>query len=512
MSRGKSMEKSDVDFLIFLDSGISDVSLDLFNNFIPELIKNRIEEKFPQSGIFFSIPADYSGKLNDYQKTYIRNSTDDLIFWKDLFEKTGSSNIAVIKADSPFIDPEILEEMIQLHLTYLSEFTFSENLPEGYCCEIISGELIKQLPETTEETLPLSKVVRTNINQFDVELFYKDPDIRDKRLNFRTSSPREKKILEKIYSINNKIPFYSEIKSLIDNNPEVLYTGPSYVEIEITGECSLDCIFCYRKTLKNEHPHMDKKILEKILTDLRSFNLPYTLCFGGSGEPLDHPEFYSFMDMVIQEPLAEMLIIETNGIKTDNNFKTYLSKPEASKIITVINNNSFEKESYISLHGKDSFNTVLDNIISLSALNGDNTRVFIQVMKINETDTLENEKSQKSFLDRYYDFWEGHKIPRILQKQNTYFGRIKDRRYSDLSPVKRGTCWHLQRDLYILSDGTAAFCKQDVDGEFNPLSLNEYSLTEIWEQRKKLFIENYKGNYPEKPDCKNCDEWYTFNF
>ena len=227
---------------------------------------------------------------------------------------------------------------------------------------------------------------------------------------------------------------------------------------------------------------------------------------------MDHPEFYSFMDMVINEPLAEMLIIETNGIRADSNFKNFLLKPEASKIKIVINNNSFEKNSYISLHGTDHFNTVYENILSLSELNGENTRVYIQIMKINETDTLDNEKSQKSFLDRYYDFWEGHKIPIILQKQNTYFGRIEDRRYSDLSPVKRGPCWHLQRDLYILSDGRTAFCKQDVDGEFNSISLKEYSLIEIWEQRKKLFIENYKGNYPAKPDCRNCDEWYTFNF
>jgi len=506
------MDKSDVDFLIFLDSGISDADLNLFADFIPELIQSRIKDKFPDSRIYFSAHSDYSGKLKEYPETFIRNGEDDLLFWKDHFQKTGSYNIAVIKGDSPFIDAEIIEEMCQLHLTYLSEFTFSENLPEGYSCEIISGELINQLPETSEKTLPLSKVVRSNINQFDVELYYKDPDIRDKRINFRTSSPREKKIIENIYLLNNSIPSYNNIKSVIDDNPAVLYTGPSYIETEITGKCSLDCIFCYRKTLKNEHPHMEKKILEKILSDLRYFNLPYTICFGGSGEPMDHPEFYSFMDMVINEPLAEMLIIETNGIRADSNFKNFLLKPEASKIKIVINNNSFEKNSYISLHGTDHFNTVYENILSLSELNGENTRVYIQIMKINETDTLDNEKSQKSFLDRYYDFWEGHKIPIILQKQNTYFGRIEDRRYSDLSPVKRGPCWHLQRDLYILSDGRTAFCKQDVDGEFNSISLKEYSLIEIWEQRKKLFIENYKGNYPAKPDCRNCDEWYTFNF
>jgi len=512
MSRGKPMSAAKTDFLIFLDDNISESSLYLDTHFIPELINKRLMEKSPESKIFISIPRSYEGKLKGYPGLFTREGSDDLQFWKKIFDQTGSSHIAVIKADSPFIDPDVILEMCDLHSSYLSEFTFSENLPEGFSCEIISGELISQLPETAEKTLPLSKVVRSNINQFDVELFYKDPDIRDKRLGFRTSLSREKKILENIYSLKNSIPPYSEIKNIIDSSPEVLYTGPSYVEIELTGACTLDCIFCYRKSLKNEHGHMSRESMEKILTGLRDFDLPYTVCFGGSGEPLDHPEFYTLAEMVISEPLAELLIVETNGIKADSNFKSFISKPESSKIKVIINNNSLDSKSYESLHGSDNFGTVLANLLSLRELNSNAERIFIQVMKINETDVLAGETSQKSYLDRYYDFWEGHKIPIILQKQNTYFNRIADRRYSDLSPVKRGPCWHLQRDLYILSDGTIPFCKQDIDGEYSSLSINNFSINDIWEKRKNFFTDNYQGKFQQNPDCKKCDEWYTFNF
>jgi hypothetical protein len=62
-------------------------------------------------------------------------------------------------------------------------------------------------------------------------------------------------------------------------------------------------------------------------------------------------------------------------------------------------------------------------------------------------------------------------VPIILQKQNVYLGRVEDRRYSDLSPVERIPCWHLQRDLFILSDGTVGFCKQDVDAPFRAIRL-----------------------------------------
>ena len=74
-------------------------------------------------------------------------------------------------------------------------------------------------------------------------------------------------------------------------------------------------------------------------------------------------------------------------------------------------------------------------------------------MKINETEP---------FLDRFYDFWEKYKIPIILQKQNTYLGKIQDRNYSDLTPLERTPCWHLQRDLVVLVDGSVPLCREDI--------------------------------------------------
>jgi spore coat polysaccharide biosynthesis protein SpsF (cytidylyltransferase family) len=84
----------------------------------------------------YSIPANYNGTLLNKKDIFIREGNEDVPFWKNLFEKTESKNIAIIKADSAFFDPEILREMIEVHVKYLAEFTYSENLPEGFACEI----------------------------------------------------------------------------------------------------------------------------------------------------------------------------------------------------------------------------------------------------------------------------------------------------------------------------------------------------------------------------------------
>lgn len=64
----------------------------------------------------------------------------------------------------------------------------------------------------------------------------------------------------------------------------------------------------------------------------------------------------------------------------------------------------------------------------------------------------------------------------------------------------------------MFSDGDSSFCKQDIDGENSYGNINSESLPEIWNRQKKSFINDYAGNFPEKPQCKDCDEWYTFNF
>jgi spiro-SPASM protein len=495
--------------LIYADEQLAGSGIDHFylkDVFIPELLYSKLKNSKIINKIYFSVPPSISEKFSMFENVLIRDEidgVDGVDFWKDIFSKTTSVNIVKIYADSPFIDISIIEEMIAIHLEYLAEFTYSDNLPEGLACEIFSSDLIKLLPETNERTLQLGKIIKSNINQFDVELYYKEPDLRDKRISFRCSNPRDKKIMENIFFLSGNIPAYTEIKNIIEKNPQVVYIGPSYLEIELTGKCVLDCIFCYRKTLLLEHGDMSLSIFKKIISDMEEFKLPYTICFGGSGEPLEHPDFYKIAEMAIENSFVERIIVETNGINADSNYLSFLEGNSAGKIITILNFNGLEKESYTAIHGKDYFDTVLKNTLALNNSEKINPNFYTQIMKINET---------KSIIDKYYDLLEKNKVKIILQKQNIYSGSIADRRYSDLSPIDRVPCWHLQRDMYIISDGTVCFCKQDIEGKSARGNLNSQSIPEVWEKGKEAFISDYSGKFPEKPGCSSCDEWYTFNY
>jgi spiro-SPASM protein len=486
--------------LSYLEEQITDNDLTFKEKFIPETFSSKYSDV--TDSIIFSIPKSYEGELKNYKNAEIRTGSDDIIFWKNIFNTTKADHVIKILTDTPFADINIIKEMLTLHVETFAEFTYSENLPQGFACEIISSELVSMLPDTEQETLSLSKVVKSNINQFDVELFYKDPDIRNKRISFRSSIPRDKLIMEKIYAVNNN-PTYTETAEIVQTKPEICFITPSYIEVELTGNCTMQCIFCCRDKLSHKRENMNPDLYKKLLSDMNQFNLPYTVCLGGVGEPLLHENINDLLKFTITQSQVERLIIETNGIHIDNKFIEIMESPQGSKISVIVNINGYNNETYLKIHGQNEFDKALFNIERLAKFNTDSKKVYLQIMKINETE---------EYLDTFYDFWEEKNFPIILQKQNTYLGLIEDRRYSDLTPIDRTPCWHLLRDIFVLADGKVPFCKQDINCECQIGNANEESLQDIFSKMYPLYEQNFKGDYPKKPNCADCDEWYTYNF
>ena len=100
----------------------------------------------------------------------------------------------------------------------------------------------------------------------------------------------------------------------------------------------------------------------------------------------------------------------------------------------------------------------------------------------------------------------------MLQKYNRYIDLMPERRISDMTPLERFACWHLRRDLFIRSDGSVAFCKQDLSNQQERGHLDDSSLLEIWKNSSQYWADHIKGDYNHKPNCRECDEYFTFNF
>jgi spiro-SPASM protein len=488
--------------VLHLDEGMDDEALFFADSFAPQIIADRMKSAGVVDGVFFSLPPSYNGSLSGKAESVVR-AGDDIGCWKALVDKSSAVSLVRVYADAPYIDSAVVDEICSIHEKYLAEFTYSENLPAGLSCEVFSAELIKSLPETDEKRLPLSQVIRSNINQFDVELYYKAPDIRDKRLSFKSSDAREKKIMLELFSRIKRYPKYEELKTLIEENCDILYQSPSYIEIELTGNADVETIYSWRKGLKSVRGDMNSSAVSSIMEGMRTFGLPYTVCLGGSGDPLCHPAFYEILDSIRREKLVKTVIIETDGTRCDHTFAGYISKADDPRIIVIVDCSGYDAKSYSLIHGSPRFDDVKKNITALRDVMGDKSKnLHVQLMKIKETEP---------FIDAYYDMWEAEKVQIILQKHNSFLGAIEDRRYYDLTPLDRIPCWHLQRDLFVMADGRVGFCKQDINGAFSKWKIGEQDLPAIWASRKELFINDFRGKRATSPDCSKCDEWYTFN-
>lgn len=487
--------------IVFIPRTAKKEDLQFANFSLPAELARRLKAVPHIHEVFFAAGDNWEEMIPEGSTQIRMGDEGEVSFLKSFFTGRDFEHAVLVQYDSPFLDPEIVGEMLNLHSTYLPEYTYSENVPSGFCGEIVSRALMASVPENPGAELSLSKIIRSNLHRFDVEIYYSHPDVRDRRLSFRSSNLRERRIMEKIVESHGAVPKYAEIAEVLKKFPETLYIAPSYIEIELTGQCSLDCIFCYRKTLGKEHGQMDIAVFRKVLDGMREFGMPYHLCCGGSGEPLMHPSFYEMMDLALAEKEVQGVVVETNGIFADANFAQYVAG-KSGKVRVIVNLNAVDAETYRALHGGDHYDAVVANIERLRSAINESDALYVQIMKINETE---------KFLDKYYDIWEPKRVPIILQKQNTYLGRIQDRRYSDLSPLERIPCWHLQRDMYVLSDGTVCFCKQDVDGASPRGNVKNSTMKELFEKGRSFFVEDFRGNRAKKPDCAVCDEWYTFN-
>jgi spiro-SPASM protein len=161
--------------------------------------------------------------------------------------------------------------------------------------------------------------------------------------------------------------------------------------------------------------------------------------------------------------------------------------------------------------------------------------VYVQAIRIKGEGELEK-------TEKFYRYWtayggEAESVKVIIQQHDSYCGFLPELRAADISPVKRFPCWHLLRDFPILLNGDVVQCKEDIcgvlgaaplgegvakdrnagcsEGETSPTKKilgNVFSegLQQIWERGERLYLQHTTQQYGGL--CKDCDEYYTFNF
>lgn len=480
------------------------------NNISPLLINNfvsKLKTIFKDTRIFSNVTIS----IENLTTIETESEIDFLLKVSQNLSKSTSGDIdideiylAFIRGIYPLIDINLTNSLIERHKKYISQYSYSENLPVGIIPFLISREFISTLPESSE--LNFHDFLLKNINQYDTEIFYEPPDLRNLRLDFSLNNQRSIMLTEKLLSHDRELQ-YKDIYNILKNEPEIFRGAPSYIELELYRGCEYNCTFCYRSVISNENDGKFISIdsIKNLVTQLESFHSKFTICLGGMGEPFHHPEILPILKFMLNSEYIEEVIIES-ALYLDTSlfieFLNSITNEEKRKLSLIVNLSTINENSFKKLYPNSKLNpeSIIEKIKQLKPNLFPNS-LFVQILKIKEVE---------SEIENYFSFFESLSIQVILQKYNSFAGRMTEKRVSNLTPINREFCWHLARDLYIQSDGNVLACKQTQ----SEIIGNIYSsnIQEIWLKNSKRFKSSFHGLHDEIGlPCLSCDEWYTFN-
>ncbi|MDC7126524.1 MAG: spiro-SPASM protein, partial [Spirochaetales bacterium] len=192
------------------------------------------------------------------------------------------------------------------------------------------------------------------------------------------------------------------------------------------------------------------------------------------------------------------LLIETSGIGWRKDEVEKILAMDSSRITWIIDLDALDKNLYKSLRGEgyEEAYKFASEMVSKSLNN-----VWVQAVRMNE-----NEEDNEHF----YKYWKEHTKNVIIQKYDWCCGKLEQRKVTDLSPVKRLPCWHIKREMAILSDGRVPLCRDDLEGEYILGNFFKDYISAIWENGMKYYRQHLDEEYPGL--CRNCDEYYTYNY
>jgi spiro-SPASM protein len=441
---------------------------------------------------------------------------------KKLFEtlvnvSKGFDIIYYAWADTPLLDVQLAGAIKQRFIRYAAEYGYADGWPGGLAPELLlpsTAAFLLKLNGDAEDAVArdtIFGVLQKDINSFDIETEISPVDLRGYRLNFAADSARNLMLLRRV--IDAGWTDYKCAQTLIVQKPEMLRTLPAFFPVMISGVCPQRCSFCpfavrniLQEDFKNEfmNPEQFELLIKKIINFAGDGVIDISLW----GEIALHPRKIDIISAVLKR--AELsLVIETCGVGwSSSDIDTIVSMtreapcrqngmPALSWIVSLDSNDSVV---YKELHG-EGFQEAASFAQKIMPLFKDN--VYVQAVR---------REGAEDDIEKFYKFWQDAGARVIIQKYDNFCGKLAGLRAGDISPVVRNVCWHIMRDMPIMLDGAVNICRETIVSEESfPLgnAFNE-ELESIWERGESFYREHCVQNYNAL--CKDCDEYYTYNF
>lgn len=243
---------------------------------------------------------------------------------------------------------------------------------------------------------------------------------------------------------------------------------PSFIDIELTNHCNLNCIMCNRRLMTREKGNMSRELFNKIITQCVQHKTP--IRFIRWGEPFLHPSIFDFINIVKERSL--LLHITTNGLLLDNFKLQKLIDIGLDSIIFSMQ--GLTKETYQDTRMNEKYDHLQHIINKLVELRGNKQLPYIQI-----TTTVTNEQDNKSDRTLFANYWK-NKVDSVK------IGKTNMARFNNIDHGIYQPCWEVFNHMSIDWDGKVTPCCGDYDNYLTIGDANKLSLHEIWRYNKKL--------------------------
>ncbi|WP_461256933.1 spiro-SPASM protein [Treponema sp. R80B11-R83G3] len=488
-------------------------------------------KRFPGVGktvLFARAKADFS-TLTD-----IQTEKRDLWTKKSLLERiselqTDFELIYFAFADCPFLDPDLAGKLAERHIKGAAEYSYADGFAYGLAPEILSpgtpGILAKILggDDGPVERDILFSVIQKDINAFDIETEISSIDLRCHRINLSADTKRNLFLLKNFISAaNGKLPTAAEVESIVENQPQILRTLPSFYPIQVYGGCPQKCAICPYPLVTDaaeRKDFMDGEKFSSLLNKITAFSGDAVIDLSLWGELSLHPEKMKLIEEVISRPELA-LIIETSGIGWKNEEiekcaelcgsleKGAVARKNALPPLSwIVSLDTSDPQRYAQLRGAGfaEAETLVKKLFSLFP-----NDCYVQAVRV---------KGAEDDTEKFYRYWKTASPKNekniIIQKYDDFCGFLEKKQASDISPVIRQPCWHIMRDMPVLINGDVPLCRENLSvfkDEKNDILGNVFAdpLEDIWQKGDKYYREQCVKNYAGI--CAGCDEYYTYNF
>ena len=421
-------------------------------------------------------------------------------------ESEGYDNIIYIPSNMPLFNIDETVKLTKIHEENIAYFSYGENYPLGVIPFIVRRDAFDKLFNIikTKTIKPsenaISNIVFIDPNFFEIEIIISEYDMRYYRLSFFADSKRNALLISKLIDYKS----YADIVNTVKKNPSIRRTLPSYIELDINNRQNVINKYLFaNETLKNELAKEEKNLtldeFKNIYDKLFNFCGDFHLSIGSYYEPLLNKNIFEILEYAVENK-AVNIYLETNALALDEEKAKKLInlQMENDNLNVIIHLDSVEENVYNNIYDTGDMKATISNIDYYLLREPKNT--YLQIVK---------QKDNFDYLASYYKYFDKYKAEIIMQKFYTYRGIIADNRVGDMAPLINVGCWHLSRDLFIDTYGDVYICRFDINKYKKISSLYRDSLDNIW----KLLEEYYIDNVFSKLDfCKNCDEWYLYNF